>query len=348
VDSAVSESLLLDELSQQPHVVERLISGQREAIAEAGAITRSADVRSVLIAARGTSDNAARYAQHVFGRFLRLPVALATPSLSTLYGASPRLERTLVIGISQSGESPDVCAVIEDAREQGQPTVALTNAPGSPLALAAETTIDIGAGEERSVAATKTYTASLAAIAALSAELCGEGAMWADLDSIAASMQTQLELGIGSAAELLADIDRCALIGRGPNYATAFEAALKIKELTGIAAEPYSPADLMHGPVAVLGLGSPLIAVAAKGPALASVADGVRAGRARDARCLAITDAPEAFGSDSEILALTPVPEWLSPLVAILPAQTLAARVALERGVAVDTPFGLSKVTRTL
>jgi glutamine---fructose-6-phosphate transaminase (isomerizing) len=344
----VSDTLLLEELSQQPQVVERLITAQREAISSAGAIARAAGVRSVLIAARGTSDNAARYAQHVFGRFLRLPVALATPSLSTLYGAGPRLERTLVLGISQSGESPDVCAVIEDAREQGQPTVALTNAPNSPLARAAESTIDIGAGAERSVAATKTYTASLAAIAALTVELCDDRALRADLESIAASMQTQLECGIGSAAELLTGVDRCALIGRGPNYSTAFEAALKIKELTGVAAEPYSPADLMHGPVAVLGLTSPLIAIAAEGPALSSVSDAVRAGREREAHCLAITDAPEAFPSDSEILALTRVPEWLSPLVAILPAQMLAAQVALERGISVDTPFGLSKVTRTL
>jgi glutamine---fructose-6-phosphate transaminase (isomerizing) len=343
----VSETLLLEELGQQPRVVERLIAGQREAITQAGALARAADVRSVMIAARGTSDNAARYAQHVFGRFLRLPVALATPSLSTLYGSGPRLERTLAIGISQSGESPDVCAVIEDAREQGQPTVALTNAPGSPLASIAEATIDIGAGAERSVAATKTYTASLAAIAALTAELAGEPALHAELASIAEAMQMQLELGIGSAPELLSEVDRCALIGRGPNYSTAFEAALKIKELTGVAAEPYSPADLMHGPVAVLGLTSPLIAVAAEGPALASVSDAVRAGHDRDARCLAITDSPEAF-PDSEIVALTRTPEWLSPLVAILPAQLLAARVALERGIAVDTPFGLSKVTRTL
>jgi len=345
----LTDAFLQEELAAQPGVVERLLRDESGAIAEAGRLAAEADVRSVMIAARGTSDNAARYAQHLFGRFLGLPVALATPSLTTLYGAGPRLERTLVIGISQSGESPDVCAVVQDASEQGQATVAITNAPASPLARTAEATIDIGAGAEQSVAATKTYTASLAAIAALTAQMAGEGVLRADLQSIGASMQTQLELGTGSSAEALEGIDRCALAGRGPNYATAFEAALKIKELTGIAAEPYSPADLMHGPVAVLGPGSPLIAFALAGPALSSIVDAEREAAERGAVRLAITDSPQAgFAEGCEILRLTGTPEWLSPLVAILPAQILAARVATERGLAVDRPFGLSKVTRTL
>ncbi len=345
----MSDAHLQQELAEQPGVVERLLQDPHGAIALAARTARSADVRQVLIAARGTSDNAARYAQHVFGRFLRLPVILATPSLTTLYGGGPHLHRTLVIGISQSGQSPDVCAVVEEAREQGQLTVALTNVPGSPLARAAQVTIDIDAGAERSVAATKTYTASLAAVAALAAELSGELSLRRDLEHVAAAMQTQLELGIGSGAELLGAGDRCALAGRGPNYATAFEAALKIKELTGIAAEPYSPADLMHGPVAVLGHESPLIAFAVTGPALSSVIEAEREGAARGAERLLITDAPAAaFASGCHTVALAEVAEWLSPLVAILPAQALAAQVALGRGLPVDAPFGLSKVTRTL
>ncbi len=148
-----------------------------------------------MIAARGTSDNVARYAQHLFGRFLGLPVALATPSLTTLYGSGPRLEQTLVIGISQSGQSPDVCAVVQDAREQGQPTIAITNAPASPLARTAEATIDIDAGVEQSVAATKTYTASLAAVAALTAEMSGERVLRAELASIPASMRGSARAG---------------------------------------------------------------------------------------------------------------------------------------------------------
>ena len=344
----MSDALLLRELSEQPAVVERVLRDQREQLESAVRAARAADVRWVMIAARGTSDNAARYAQHVLGRFCALPVSLATPSLTTLYGATPRLQQTFVIGISQSGQSPDVTAVVTAAREQGQPTLAITNDAGSPLALAAEATIDVGAGAERSVAATKTYTASLAAIAALTVELSGERKLARDLTAVTGAMSAQLDMGVGPAAQALAGTNRCAVVGRGPNYCTAFEAALKIKELTGIAAEPYSPADLMHGPVAVLDGATPLLAVGAQGPALASVAQAAEEARARGARCVALTDSPQAFAQDTLILRLVAVAEWLSPLVAILPAQSLAAQLAGERGVSVDAPFGLRKVTRTV
>ena len=339
-------TLLEGEIAAQPAVVERLLREQRAAIAEAAAAALAADAGWVLIAARGTSDNAARYAQHVLGRLCGLPVALASPSLSTLYGARLRLDGALVIGISQSGQSPDVCAVLRAACEQGRPTVAITNAPDSPLARAADITVALGAGAERSVAATKTYTGSLAAIAALACELAGDAALHNELAAIPEAMQLQLELGTGHGAEALAGVDRCAVAGRGPNYATAFEAALKIKELTAIAAEPYSPADLMHGPVAVLGSASPLVAIAVQGPALGSVMDAVAEAHRRGAPCLLLADAKR--GGEQATIRLASAPEWLSPLVAILPAQALAAELAAARGVDVDTPFGLTKVTRTV
>jgi glutamine---fructose-6-phosphate transaminase (isomerizing) len=342
------DALLARELAEQPAAVERVLHEQREAIADAARAARAGDVQAVMIAARGTSDNVARYAQHVLGRFCALPVSLASPSLTTLYAATPSLARTLVVGISQSGRSPDVTAVVQAARAQRQPTLAITNDPSSPLAQAADVTIEIGAGAERSVAATKTYTASLAAVAALTVELSERRALRADLERIPTAMDEQLARGIDTAAQALADTDRCAVAGRGPNYATAFEAALKIKELTGIAAEPHSSADLMHGPVAVLGPQSPLIAIAVDGPALASVADAARAARERGARCLALTDSPRAFARDAQIVRVVSVAEWLSPLVAILPAQALASQLAADRGVKVDEPFGLTKVTRTV
>src|ERR1700751_3585523 len=165
------EVLYERELAEQPAVVERVLLEQSGEVARAARAARAADVRSVMIAARGTSDNVARYAQHVLGRHCRLPVSLASPSLTTLYESTPVLERTLVVGISQSGQSPDVTAVLEAARAQRQPTLAITNDLHSPLAQVADVAIDIGAGVERSVAATKTYTASLAAVAALTADL---------------------------------------------------------------------------------------------------------------------------------------------------------------------------------
>ncbi len=345
----MTATILAEEMREQPAVVDELLRSQRAVLAEVARLARARESAWVLIAARGSSDNAARYAQHVLGRLCGLPVALASPSLSTLYDAPLRFERALVIGISQSGQSPDVRAVLERAREQGRPTVAITNAPDSPLALVADATVDIHAGAERSVAATKTYTASLAALAALAVELADDEPGREQLAAVAGAMQRQLEHGIGDAARVLEGADRCAVAGRGPNYATAFEAALKVKELTAMAAEPYSPADLMHGPVAVLGPASPLLAVAVEGPALESVMDAVAEARGRGARCLLVSDWADARRDAGDALVpLVHVPEWLSPLVAVLPAQALAAELAGARGVDPDAPFGLRKVTRTL
>ena len=172
-------SLVRDEIAEQPAVLARLLAD--DAVAAAGREIRRHAPKYVVIAARGSSDNAARYAQHLFGHLpCRLPVALASPSLHTLYATPPRYHGALVVGISQSGASPDVVGVLEEARRQGRPTVAITNVPGSPLAAAAGHVIDLHAGEEASVAATKTYMASLGAIAALADALAG-GARRADL-----------------------------------------------------------------------------------------------------------------------------------------------------------------------
>lgn len=326
-------SILSEEIAEQPAVLARLLDALD--LAPLVAALRARPPRFAVIAARGSSDNVARYAQHVLGRLCRIPVALATPSLHTLYGTPPRLDQALVIGISQSGASPDVTAVVADGAQQGQTTLAITNDPSSPMASAAEHVIELGTGEERSVAATKTYTASLAAVAALAAALTQDDRLDQELRAAPDAVAAQLEKPV--------DVDlewqRCAVLGRGANYATAFEAALKVKELTGIAAEPYSPPDLMHGPVAVLGADHGLLAFAPPGPTAAGVLEAVEEARRRGAPALVA-----APGAD---LDLVPMPEWLSPLGAVIPAQRLAAALAERRGVEVDRPFGLNKITRT-
>jgi glutamine---fructose-6-phosphate transaminase (isomerizing) len=334
-------SLLRDEIAEQPAVLARLLAAEAEAIEALAAGLRRDLPRFALIAARGSSDNVARYAQHVLGHLCRIPVALATPSLYTLYGTPPRLDGALAIGISQSGASPDVTAVIEDAAEQGQMTVAITNDPRSPLARAAHHVIELGTGEERSVAATKTYTASLGAVAALAAALAGAPHLREELHAAPDTVAAQLAEPVDRAADVAAAWERCAVVGRGANYGTAFEAALKIKELTGIAAEPYSPPDFMHGPIAVLGPEHPLLAIAPAGPAAAGVAELVEEARRRHAPAIVASPDPAAH------LRLAAMPEWLSPLGAVVPAQLLAAALAERRGIEVDRPFGLSKVTRT-
>jgi glutamine---fructose-6-phosphate transaminase (isomerizing) len=337
-------SLARAEIAQQPDVVARLLERERPALRALAAELRRRRPRYAVVAARGSSDNAARYAQHVLGRMLRLPVVLATPSLHTLYDAPPRFLDAIVIGVSQSGASPDVVSVVAEGARQGAMTVAITNDPSSPLAAAADHVLDLGAGEERSVAATKTYTASLAAIAALAAE--GDGALSDDVARLPAALAAQLAL-TGNADLAVAgadDWERLTVVGRGAHYATAFEAALKVRELAGIVAEAYSPADLLHGPIATTGPGQPLLAIAPAGPTEDSMRELVATARERGARVAAIGHDP-ALGDP--FLRLVDVPEWLGPVVAIVPAQLLAVGLAEHRGVDVDAPFGLSKITMT-
>jgi glucosamine--fructose-6-phosphate aminotransferase (isomerizing) len=341
----VRVSLADDEIREQPEVAARLLEREGPAIDALAAEMRRRQPRYAVFAARGTSDNAARYAQHVLGRILRLPVVLATPSLHTLYDAPPRYADAVVIGVSQSGASPDVVSVVAEGTRQGALTAAITNAPSSPLAAAAEHVIDLGTGEERSVAATKTYTASLAAIAALAAS--GDGGLTAEVQRLPTALAAQLALSAGDAATAVraaADWQRVTVVGRGAHYATAFEAALKIRELAGIVAEPYSPADLLHGPIAALTAAQPLLAIAPAGPTLASMRELITAARARGSHVAAI-------GHDRTLgdpfLQLVDIPEWLGPVVAIVPAQLLAVGLAERRGVDVDAPFGLSKITLT-
>jgi glucosamine--fructose-6-phosphate aminotransferase (isomerizing) len=341
----VRVSLADDEIREQPEVVARLLEREGSAIDALAAEMRRRQPRYAVLAARGTSDNAARYAQHVLGRMLRLPVVLATPSLHTLYDAPPRYADAVVIGVSQSGASPDVVSVVAEGARQGALTAVITNAPSSPLAAAAEHVIDLGAGEERSVAATKTYTASLAAIAALAAS--GDAALTAEVQTLPTALAAQLALSAGDAATAVraaADWQRVTVVGRGAHYATAFEAALKIRELAGIVAEPYSPADLLHGPIAALTAAQPLLAIAPAGPTLASMRELITAARERGSHVAAI-------GHDRTLgdpfLQLVDIPEWLGPVVAIVPAQLLAVGLAERRGVDVDAPFGLSKITLT-
>jgi glucosamine--fructose-6-phosphate aminotransferase (isomerizing) len=337
-------SLVRAEIAEQPEVVARLLDRERAAIRALAGDLRRRRPRYVVIAARGSSDNAARYAQHVFGRMLRLPVVLATPSLHTLYDAPPRFIDAVVIGISQSGASPDVVSVVAEGARQGALTAAITNDPTSPLAAVAGHVLDLRAGEERSVAATKTYTASLAAIAAVCAE--GDAALTADVARLPGALAAQLSLtgDADDAANVAAGWERLTVVGRGAHYATAYEAALKVRELTGIVAEAYSPADLLHGPIATVGPGQPLLAIAPAGPTEGSMRELVAAARERGARVAAIGNDPW-FGDP--FLELVDVPEWLGPAVAIVPAQLLAVGLAERRGVDVDAPFGLSKITLT-
>jgi len=255
-----------------------------------------------------------------------------------------------VIGISQSGESPDVVAVVEEARRQGRPTIALTNTPASPLGLAADHVLKIEAGDERAVAATKTYVNSLGAIALLFAATTGDSRALAELRHAPAWIEQQLGCSLSEQRDLepLAASAGATVVARGINYCTAHEVALKIREVSGLHVESYSAADLMHGPIAAIGPSWAVVVVAPAGPAFAALAPVVDETVRRGARLVVLSDDP-ALRARAELgLELVGgVPEWLSPLVAVVPGQVTALRLARLRGIDVDSPLGLTKVTLT-
>jgi glucosamine--fructose-6-phosphate aminotransferase (isomerizing) len=339
------------ELGESPDVVERLLDRAADSVAR---VARAASARGIdvaVIAARGTSDHAAVYAQYVLGARNGLIVAPATPSLSSLYEAPPRLGSALVIGISQSGRSPDVVSVVSDARRAGALTVAVTNEPDSELAAAADTVIDLGAGPERAVAATKTYVAEIAVMAMLSAalsDIAGRGGGQDELRLVPGAMRAALEqeAAVAGLARDRAAIEECVVLARGFHYATAREWALKLKELTGILADPYSGADFQHGPIALVDQGSHVLAVGTTGPALAGMVELLGRLAERGAELLVMSDDADALRLGAGV-PLPTLPEWLSPLAAIVPAQLFAYHLALARGMDPETPRHLTKVTRT-
>jgi len=337
------------ELGESPDVVERLLAAARPTVQAVARTVHDGGIRTVVIAARGTSDHAAVYAQYVLGARNGLIVAPATPSLSSLYDRPPRFDGTLVLGISQSGSSPDVISVLGDARSQGAPTVAITNEPDSELALAADRVIELGAGPERAVAATKTYLAEIAIVAMLSAALSGEAASWSELAAAPDAMRAALatEAAVERAAAALGGIEECIVLARGYQYATAREWALKLKELTHVVADPYSSADFRHGPIALVEQGFPVLAVASAGPAVAGMIELLDVLASRGAEILVLSDDAGARERGTG-LELPAQPEWLSPLAAIIPAQLFAYHLALAKGLDPDAPRNLTKVTRTV
>jgi glucosamine--fructose-6-phosphate aminotransferase (isomerizing) len=347
---AFVNSQLESEILEQPHCITRILREGRASVDAAARAISRAKPAWALIAARGTSDNAARYAQYLLGAHNRLGVGLAVPSLFTLYASPPALAQSVVIGVSQSGQSPDIVAVIEEGQRQGAVTVAFTNDPESPLARASAHHVPLLAGAERAVAATKTYTAELMLLAMLSAALDGGNERWDELGSVPDFMARAIDLNrdVTAVAAAVADAPKFLVLGRGFNYATAFEIALKIKETSYVIAEPYSIADLLHGPVAMIDQGFPVILVAPSGRALGDVPELVKLLRARKARVVAISDRDDVIAGADVALRLPPgIPEWLSPIVAVVPGQLLALSFARARGLDPDAPRGLSKVTLT-
>lgn len=347
----LKQSYLYKEIHEQPSVLSRLLKEEASQIQSLARAIQNLGIKHIIIAARGTSDNAARYAKYLLGTQNELTVTLATPSLVSVYNRPPDFGNALVLGISQSGQSPDIVSVLEEARRQGTLTTALTNNPDSPLAATSDVVVRLHAGEEKSVAATKTYTTEIMAIALFSALLSEDQKMMAVLNDV----PTQIEeiLGLSERIELLVPryryMQRCVVVSRGFNYATAFETALKLKELTYTIVEPYSTADFLHGPFAMVDDGFPVIVYAASGRVEPFLRDFIAKSIEHRAEVIAITNV-------ADIASMTPyslkmpeyIPEWASPLSFIVAGQLFAMYLAETRGLDIDTPRSLRKVTETL
>ena len=345
-----SDSVLFQEIHEQPEVIERFAQQEQGAVQRLAASIRNADIRQVVIAARGSSDNAGRYAQYLLGAYNRLPVMLTTPSLFTIYQRPPCFApNTLILGISQSGRSPDIVSVLREGRDQGCMTAAITNDVTSPLAAQAEYVVGLSAGEERSIAATKTYTAQLFAISLLSAHLADDSERISTLRQAPTLLRQTLALNsdVDRLAERYRYMRDCVVIGRGFNYATAFEIALKLKELTYTLAEPYSSANFLHGPISLVEHGFPVLVVAPSGALTPELKEFMGQLHSRKAELLCISDDEKLRQMGRRQLPLPRAPEWLSPLLAIVPGQLFVLYLAAARDYDPDGPRGLRKVTET-
>ena len=340
-------ALMRAEIAEQPAALARLLAERAQA-RETGELLRRSAPRFVLLAARGTSDHAALYAKYLIEIGLGIPAGLASPSTLTVYGARPDLHDVLLVAVSQSGGSPDLVETARRARSCGARVLAVTNAAASDLA-AVDLHVDVRAGQERAVAATKSYSAELLAL-----WLVVEAWRGGDLrraEGVAAEAADHLDRRAevaalaGHLAGPLAG-DRLVCTARGYSYATAREAALKLMETAYLSAHAFSGADLMHGPIAMISRDLPVLALAPAGAGAGALAPVLASLRGRGAD-LAVLGARAAREPGEPGYTLREVDEDLSPITDIVPLQLLALEIALARGLDPDQPRGLRKVTRT-
>lgn len=341
---------MLEEIRQQPDTLARTLVSELPRAERLRSMFATKRPRMIVLAARGTSDNAAQFGRYLLEIATGIPVSLAAPSIFTVYGREVDYREALVIAISQSGESTDINVVLERARDQGALTIGITNEARGSLAKLAAHAFLVRAGRERSVAATKTYTGQMMALYLIAYAL-GARIRIADLERIPAWTEAALELEpeIAALAGRYRFMERAVVVGRGLNYANAFEFALKMMETCYVVAERFSSADFLHGPIALVERNFPLFLFAPPGPTWPSLREMLEKLRALKAETLVITD--RANGEMRGERALTVparIPEIFTPIPYIVPAQIFAALLAAEKGLDPDHPRTLSKVTQTL
>jgi glutamine---fructose-6-phosphate transaminase (isomerizing) len=341
------DSKMSTEIREQPEVLERILNEGWTEVLSASRALREDGLRSVMIVARGTSDNAALYAKYLFEVLLGVPTALASPSAFTLYESRMNLEDVLVVGISQSGESQDVLETVRRSVELGASTLTVTNNEDSSMAEAAQHHFFLRAGKEESVAATKTYSAELLALYLLVCALKGEQSLGDEVRGLPRLVREVLKTE-WEGTERYRYAEYMVVTSRGYNLATAEEAALKLMETTYIVAQAFSGADLRHGPIAMIGHDFPVLAIAPPGRAQPGMKSLVGNFRDRGAELVVVSDERTMLDKASATFPVpTSLPEELSPIHCAIPIQLLAENLARLKGLNPDSPRGLSKVTET-
>lgn len=339
---------MLAEIAEQPAALEKTLKeeqGKYEALAR---ILSKKDIDLIVLVARGSSDNAALFGRYLIEVNTGIPVSLAAPSVYTLYNAKLDLSRSLVVGVSQSGEGADINLVLESAKASGALTLAITNEAESSMAKLADETLLIHAGRERSVAATKTYSGQMLHFYLLTRAFGGADPGIASIPDLVADAH-KVAPEIRELVERYVFMENCVVVGRGVNYGNSYELALKLMETCYVVAERFSTADFFHGPLAVVERRFPVIMFAPAGVTKASSLELLEKLKDLHADCLSITNDPEvAAASPRSIKLQADVDEFLTPIPFIVPAQLFSAYLSAAKGLDPDAPRSLSKVTITV
>lgn len=344
----VSSSLMALEAKESPRVIERLLKENAPVAHDLGGYLRRHPPQQVLTIARGSSDHAALFGKYVIETHIQVICASLAPSVFTIYGAVPRVRGSLMLAVSQSGQSPDLLEVVRRGRSAGALTVALVNQEESPLAEAAELVLPLWAGEEKAVAATKSYLAALVALAQLVAHWKDDTVLKEALERLPEAMYKVAEIDRDEGLEVLAAARDALVVGRGYGYAVAQEWALKLKETSAIHAEAMSGAELLHGPMALIEPGFPVLILAPKDeplPGLLELADYLKQAGAR--LLVASSEAEALERADLRLVIDEPLHPVLDPVLLTQAFYPFAARLATARGLDPDNPRHLHKITRT-
>jgi glucosamine--fructose-6-phosphate aminotransferase (isomerizing) len=341
----MKQSHMAAEVAEIPQAAARFLSGSHVALTDAAAAMRARDPGLIVTVARGSSDHAATYFKYVVELLAGVPVASVGPSIASVYGRPLRLAGAACVGISQSGRSPDIVEMMRAAGAGGALSIAITNFADSPMALASAHCLPLGAGEEKSVAATKTFVTSVLAGLALLAEWQQDEDLRRAVADLPEALERALALDWAPLAARLTRAQSAFVLGRGPSFAIANECALKLKETCGLHAEAYSAAEVLHGPAAIVQANFPVLALA--------VEDAAREGVIATAERLAAQGA-DVFITGAEARGVTTLPTvtglhpLVAPLVLAVGFYHFVEALARRRGFDPDTPPHLRKVTETV